>query len=83
MTMIADGADEVLKRVREQLRNGATQIKLMAGGGVSSSYDPLDVTQYTARRVRRRRQRRGKLGHLRHRPRLHAEGHPHRASRPA
>ncbi len=47
MTMIADGADEVLKRVREQLRNGATQIKLMAGGGVSSSYDPLDVTQYT------------------------------------
>ncbi len=48
MTMIADGADEVLKRVREQLRNGATQIKLMAGGGVSSSYDPLDVTQYTS-----------------------------------
>jgi imidazolonepropionase-like amidohydrolase len=48
MTMIADGTDEVLKRVREQLRNGATQIKLMAGGGVSSSYDPLDVTQYTS-----------------------------------
>ena len=47
MTMIADGPDEVLKRVREQLRNGATQIKLMAGGGVASSYDPLDVTQYT------------------------------------
>lgn len=47
MTMIADGPDEVLKRVREQLRNGATQIKLMGGGGVSSSYDPLDVTQYT------------------------------------
>jgi imidazolonepropionase-like amidohydrolase len=47
MTMIADGADDVLKRTREQLRNGATQIKLMAGGGVSSSYDPLDVTQYT------------------------------------
>lgn len=48
MTMIADGPDEVLKRVREQLRNGATQIKLMGGGGVSSSYDPLDVTQYTS-----------------------------------
>lgn len=48
MTMIADGPDEVLKRVREQLRNGATQIKLMAGGGVSSSYDPLDVAQYTS-----------------------------------
>lgn len=45
--IIADGKDEVLKRVREQLRLGATQIKLAAGGGVSSSYDPLDVSQYT------------------------------------
>lgn len=51
MTMIADGPDEVLKRTREQLRNGATQIKLMAGGGVSSSYDPLDVTQYTSAEI--------------------------------
>ncbi len=47
MTIIADGPDEVLKRTREQLRNGASQVKLMAGGGVSSSYDPLDVTQYS------------------------------------
>ena len=45
--IIADGTDEVLKRVREQLRLGATQIKLAAGGGVSSNYDPLDVSQYT------------------------------------
>lgn len=44
---VADGADLVLMRSREQLRQGATQIKLMAGGGVSSDYDPLDVTQYT------------------------------------
>lgn len=47
MTAIADGADNVLLRTREQLRQGATQIKLMAGGGVSSDYDPLDVAQYT------------------------------------
>lgn len=47
MVAIADGADNVLMRSREQLRQGATQIKLMAGGGVSSDYDPLDVTQYT------------------------------------
>ncbi|QEH43287.1 amidohydrolase family protein [Chitinophaga sp. XS-30] len=47
MVAIADGADQVLLRSREQLRQGATQLKLMAGGGVSSSYDPLDVTQYT------------------------------------
>lgn len=33
--MIADGEDQVLKRVREQLRLGATQIKLAAGGGFS------------------------------------------------
>lgn len=44
---IADGADQVLLRAREQLRQGATQLKLMAGGGVASSYDPLDVTQYS------------------------------------
>ena len=47
MVAVADGADNVLMRTREQLRQGATQIKLMAGGGVSSDYDPLDVAQYT------------------------------------
>jgi imidazolonepropionase-like amidohydrolase len=52
VTAIADGSDAVLKRVREQLMLGATQIKLMAGGGVSSMYDPLDVTQYTAEELR-------------------------------
>lgn len=44
---IADSPDLVRQRVREQLALGASQIKLMAGGGVSSAYDPLDVTQYT------------------------------------
>ncbi len=48
---IADGADQVLRAVREQLMLGATQIKLMAGGGVSSLYDPIDVTQYTPREI--------------------------------
>ena len=46
-TFIADGRDEVLTAVRENLRFGASQIKLMAGGGSSSAYDPIDVTQYT------------------------------------
>jgi imidazolonepropionase-like amidohydrolase len=50
--IIADGADQVLKRVREQLRLGATQIKLAAGGGVSSNYDPLDVSQFTEEEMR-------------------------------
>ena len=44
---IADGRDEVLTATREDLRAGATQIKVMAGGGAASAYDPLDVTQYT------------------------------------
>jgi imidazolonepropionase-like amidohydrolase len=46
-TFIADGRDEVLTATRENLRMGASQIKLMAGGGTSSIYDPIDVTQYT------------------------------------
>lgn len=49
---IADTADMVRQRAREQLGLGASQIKLMAGGGVSSSYDPLDVTQYTVAELR-------------------------------
>jgi imidazolonepropionase-like amidohydrolase len=49
---IADGVDQVLLRTREQLMRGASQIKLMAGGGVSSSYDPLDVTQYSEAEIR-------------------------------
>lgn len=47
MTIIADGVPEVIKRTREILRQGASQIKVMAGGGVSSAYDPIDATQYT------------------------------------
>lgn len=50
--VIADSADAVRQRVREQLALGASQVKLMAGGGVSSSYDPLDVTQYTVEELR-------------------------------
>lgn len=46
-TFIADGRDEVLTAVRENLRFGASQIKMMAGGGASTPYDPLDVSTYT------------------------------------
>jgi imidazolonepropionase-like amidohydrolase len=47
VSFIADGRDEVLTAVRENLRAGASQIKLLAGGGAASAYDPLDVAQYT------------------------------------
>ena len=49
---IADGVDQVLRAVREQLMLGASQIKVMAGGGVASPYDPIDVTQYTEAEIR-------------------------------
>lgn len=45
---IADGEAEVLRSVREQLMLGASQIKVMGGGGVSSAFDPIDSVQYTA-----------------------------------
>ncbi|MFZ2512365.1 MAG: amidohydrolase family protein [Gordonia sp. (in: high G+C Gram-positive bacteria)] len=45
-TFIVDGHDEVLTAARENLRLGASQLKLMAGGGTSSAYDPIDVTQF-------------------------------------
>src|SRR5580698_2837747 len=49
---IADSPDEVRLRAREQLRQGASQIKLMASGGVASSYNPIESTQYTEPEIR-------------------------------
>ena len=49
---IADSPDEVRLRAREQLRQGASQIKLMGGGGVSSQYDPIESVQYTEPEIR-------------------------------
>lgn len=46
-SLLADSPDEVRVRVREQLLLGATQIKLTAGGGVSSPHSPLDVSTFT------------------------------------
>ena len=43
---ISDGPDEVTRSTREALRLGATQIKVMAGGGTASPYDPLHTVQY-------------------------------------
>jgi len=47
IAMIADGETKVMRRVREQLMLGASQIKIMAGGGVASAYDPIDTLQYS------------------------------------
>jgi imidazolonepropionase-like amidohydrolase len=51
LSAIADGRAEVLRAARENLKNGATQLKLMGGGGVMSEYDPLHVVEYTPEEV--------------------------------
>ncbi|MFM5463298.1 amidohydrolase family protein [Aeromonas simiae] len=50
--MVADSPDAVRQRTREQLALGASQIKVMAGGGVASNYDPIDVAQYSVPEIR-------------------------------
>lgn len=49
---IADSPDEVRKRAREQLMQGASQIKLTASGGVASPFSPLEVTTFTEAELR-------------------------------
>jgi imidazolonepropionase-like amidohydrolase len=49
---IADGVGEVRRAVREQVRNGANQIKIMAGGGIASPSDPLEGTQFSEEELR-------------------------------
>jgi imidazolonepropionase-like amidohydrolase len=52
MGAIADGVGEVRRAVREQVRNGADHIKIMAGGGISSPNDPIDGTQFSVEELR-------------------------------
>src|SRR5262244_3471677 len=51
-SMVADSPDEVRVRVREQLMQGASQIKLTAGGGVSSPFSPIDASTLTEAELR-------------------------------
>src|SRR5215472_10488684 len=51
-SMVADSPDEVRLRVREQLMQGASQIKLTAGGGVSSPHSPIDASTFTEAELR-------------------------------
>jgi imidazolonepropionase-like amidohydrolase len=50
--VIVDGPDEVRRAVRDQLRRGSTQIKVMASGGAASPTDPIDATQFTVEELR-------------------------------
>ena len=51
-TMTADGVPEVRKAVREVLRSGASQVKIMASGSITGAHDPLDVVEYTPEEMR-------------------------------
>ena len=52
LAVIADGVDAVRKAVREELRRGASHIKIMASGGLASPSDPLDRCQYSDDEIR-------------------------------
>ena len=71
-SMVADSPDEVRVRVREQLMQGASQIKLTAGGGVSSPFSPIDVSTFTGAGTAGGGRSSRELGHLRHRACLYA-----------
>jgi imidazolonepropionase-like amidohydrolase len=49
---LADGVPEVQKAAREIFRKGSSHIKIMAGGGVATVYDPLDGLQFTPEEIR-------------------------------
>ncbi len=51
-SVIADGVPQTLAAVRENLKHGATQIKIMGGGGVASDYDPIHSLQPSPEEIR-------------------------------
>jgi imidazolonepropionase-like amidohydrolase len=52
LSRIADGVAECRRAARDELRKGATQIKIMASGGVASPYDPIWSLGYSEEEVR-------------------------------
>jgi imidazolonepropionase-like amidohydrolase len=52
LARIADGVAECRRAARDELRKGATQLKIMASGGVASPYDPVWNLQYSPEEMR-------------------------------
>jgi len=48
---VADGVDQIRHAVRDELRKGANQIKIMVSGGVSSPHDPLEGCQFSMEEI--------------------------------
>lgn len=44
MVRLVDSPNEMRLAIREELRRGASFVKIMMGGGLASSYDPIEVT---------------------------------------
>lgn len=49
---VVDSPDEVRKAIREELRQGAHQIKIMGSGGVASPSDPIDRLQFSDEEIK-------------------------------
>ncbi|MFT4064000.1 amidohydrolase family protein [Paraburkholderia sp.] len=49
---IVDGVDELRRAIRQEIRQGATQIKIMASGGVSSPTDPIGNLQFSEEEIK-------------------------------
>jgi imidazolonepropionase-like amidohydrolase len=56
-------------RAREQLRHGASQIKLMAAAALARPFNPIESIQFTEPEIRAAVEACRKLGHLRDRSR--------------
>ena len=51
MSHVVDGVTEVRRAARDELRRGATQIKIMASGGVASPSDPIWNLQFSEEEI--------------------------------
>src|ERR1700689_4520379 len=78
LAVLADGADAVRKAVREELRRGASHIKIMGSGGVLSPTDPIDRCQYSDEEIRAAVEEADRAGHY-----VAAHCHPKEAVRRA
>jgi imidazolonepropionase-like amidohydrolase len=47
LSVLVDGVSQVRRAVREEIRRGASHVKIMASGGVASPSDPLERCQFS------------------------------------
>lgn len=78
LAVVVDGADAVRRAVREELRRGASHIKIMASGGVASPTDPLDRCQFSDGEIKAAVEETERAGHY-----VAAHCHPAEAVRRA